>query len=500
MSTSLGTIAKSRAFWPVLTAILGLAAFLRFWHLASSPGTDWDESMYASIGDNMAKHDLLQAKAEAGTSGETYLYHPPFHFILLGLWFRLVGSGITQERYLTAIGGLLMLVVLGLWLRKFMSDGWVLFTVGLLAIDGWVVFTGRVGWFENLMMPLGIAALWLYHRAVSNPSTGKFIVAGLGLATVVIYKHIGALFLFAVLLTWVLLRKEKRGHIVLFATAAVTLGVYVLVMFSVYGRVFINDNTVQLRRITGQRESRGAVTNFDQIEESLKHQYNIYLVTVAILAVAVTVAFISYIRMALHKREFNDGQAILAGWTVATALTFAVSMLFLPHYLVMLIVPSFTALIASVEHGYKLTHPRDNRGQAIRARIATVMVACSAVILAFNMVAFQGRIVEDHGDAFKQVAAWTGKNLKSTDVAITEESIGNRIPIGYCKIAHPGACKPSAKNHGKGADYLITLNTITQQPPQTPLMDRLIKNSKKLAVFRDFKNTMTVYKLPVGWR
>ena len=30
-------------------------------------------------------------------------------------------------------------------------------------------------------------------------------------------------------------------------------------------------------------------------------------------------------------------------------------------------------------------------------------------------------------------------------------------------------------------------------------MDRLIKNSTKLASFKDFKNTVTVYRLKKGW-
>jgi 4-amino-4-deoxy-L-arabinose transferase-like glycosyltransferase len=172
-----------------LSLILLAGAFLRFWQLGSRPGFDWDEPVYTDIARHLAGEDLLAAKTDYTAQPEPYLYHPPFYYMVLSLWFRLFGSGIVQARQLAACSSIVLLGLLAAFLRAHIAD-WSLLATGMIAFDGWLVFTNRVSWIENLMMPLGVAALWLYRRASNQPATGRFAIAGAALGGVVVFKHV----------------------------------------------------------------------------------------------------------------------------------------------------------------------------------------------------------------------------------------------------------------------------------------------------------------------
>lgn len=487
---------RKSSFWLLLTGILAIASVLRVWQLATRPGYDWDETVYHAIGANMAEDNLLQAKPEYGSPREPYLYHPPLYFMLLGLWFRTFGTGMTQGRALAVVGSLIMLVVLALWLRRLVGDRWALVATFVLAIDAWVVFTNRVGWIENTMMVIGIVGLVLYHRALVNSSAFGYLIAGGVLGLVTVYKHVGLYFLVAVVIHWLIIRRESRKHLVLIGTSLAVFLSYIGILSMTYGTTYWDQSTVQIQRILGMRESRGAVNSFSDIVNPLVAQYKIFAVTlllVAIGGVLVLILGIKEIRNALrHRRATRQrrspvpalmkdqplGYTLLFAWAAAAALCFGVMRLWLPHYFAMIVIPMIcflAAILANGQHDSK-------KATRLTAIILTVIVAA-------NALAFYGRFVVKQDNALKDVATWVDKNLPQNARIMTEESIGSALNVKeYCKLGHANRC-------AEKSSYVITYDSHTQSPPDTPAVNNALHNAKKLASFKGFKEDLTVWEI-----
>jgi hypothetical protein len=110
-----------------------------------------------------------------------------------------------------------------------------------------------------------------------------------------------------------------------------------------------------------------------------------------------------------------------------------------------------------------------------------------AVLLAVNGVTFWERIAGRNDNALAAVAAYASAHLPPRAVILTEETIGTIIKQPYCKMFRVQTCP---------ASYIITYTSHTQQPPDIPLLHRLIAEGTKLAVFQGFKEQITVYRVP----
>ena len=480
---------KARAwrFNLILLGILAVASGLRFWQIATKPGYDWDESVYQVIGANMADHNMVQAKTEAGFAPEPYLYHPPFYYMLLGAWFRVFGNGVPQSRELAAVGSLFMLVVIAYWLKRIVGTTWALSATALLAIDGWMVFTNRVGWFENIMMPLGILGLWLYGNALKRPSFVQFALAGSALGAVTVFKHVGIYFLIAVLVNWVVVRQKHRLHIALFGVAGLMMGIYVGIMSLVYGTTYWSASTVQIQRILGMRESRGSVNSLSDIITPLVAQYRIFFVTLLLVAITSVLVLLRTWQMIRRRTTAVLGDnTLLFSWASAALLCFGIMRLWLPHYFLMIIVPIYCYLAREMQL-WSEARAKPVKCRHGRKRKSKLLIAAIAVILAANATAYWVRIVSGTDNALKATAIWMHNNVPEDSIVVTEESIGAVIEQPYCKIAHAGACH--------GATYIVTYNSHTQQPPRLRSVNEMLATATKLKTFRGFKEDITILRL-----
>ena len=150
-----------------LGAVFVLAILMRFPGLASKPGYDWDEPVYANIGASLANGDGLHLKADFGSVTAPYLYHPPFYFWLLSGWMRVFGTGIGPARFLAATMSIAVLALLFVLMRRRWGT-LALIPLIVLATDGWLVFSNRVSWIENSMLVLAAAAILAYDWALRS--------------------------------------------------------------------------------------------------------------------------------------------------------------------------------------------------------------------------------------------------------------------------------------------------------------------------------------------
>lgn len=476
-------------FWIAGVVLLAIAAILRLWDIASRPGFDWDESVYANVGENLATSGRLEAKTEYNEVPEPYLYHPPFYFWLLAGWFRLFGSGITEARTMAALSSLIVLVLLLGFLRKQIGN-WALLAVVLIAVDGWMVFSNRVSWIENVMMPIGIAALWVYLNAYRRMDTRLFALAGILIGFVTVFKHVGLYFWVAVLIHWLITREQAKRHWVLVGCAAAMVASYIISMTLAFGNDFWRESGIQLIRIAGLRESRGALNELIDFVVPLTQQYRIFAMTV-LLTVAVVVVLVIRALGCFRNRSVAalNGHTLLFAWALSALTCFAVLQLRLPHYFMMIVVPLYSYLVAEVKrlYEYATAHCSEvNRPLTLRpAIIASVVVA---VILGASLSGALLRLNDD-SNALRETATWVKANLPPDARVIAEEPVGTAIGQPYCKIWRAAECEKSAR-------YLITYVSTTQDLPNSLALYRMIGQGAVEAEFVGFKERITVYKLP----
>jgi 4-amino-4-deoxy-L-arabinose transferase-like glycosyltransferase len=477
-------------------AILLLAVVLRFNNLALSPYYEWDEPVYTSIGSHVARTGVIQVKTELASDEPYYLYHPPFHFLLLGEWFKAFGARIEIARILSAILSILTLVILFFFLLGYDPDGEMaaLLAMLLLSVDGWMVFSNRVAWIENAMMPIGIMGLWIYDSALRDdtPQQWRYNLAGFVLAAAALYKHVGLYFLLAVAICWWIGgRRHARAHVTMAATALALILFYVWSMYLAYGSTFLEQYQIQVRRTLGLQESRGIVESLDHLVAAVTGNYGIYagMIATSLLSLGL---FFRRIFSAVRRRSMAplQGNRLLFSCTAAALLFFGSISLKIPHYYLMILVPlySFAAVEVALEARRNPRH---------RKFIAVVVFLLCALNLntALNLFAGPQR---NAGAALRQYLL---DNEPPDAVVIAEETTGTLIDQPYLKIGRFHRYLNEGILEKYDPTLLVTYESITQHPPDSPDLKRLMEISTLVETFEDFKCRLTLYRLPEGvWR
>ena len=340
--------------------ILLLAAGLRLWNIGTNPGTEWDEPVYTNIAAHVANFGIVEYKAPLG-HGLLYLSHPPFYFLLLGNWFRVVGIGITQARIFSVLMSLLTITVLFLYLRERMGR-WALLPTLIVAADGWLVFANRISWIDNSVIFFGILGMWAYYRALRSNKPSAFILAGCALGFTLIFKQLGVYFCAVPLMNWLLSRQQTRNHKFLFGTTALCAAVYVAAMSVIYKGTYISQTLSQIFRSTGAVTSRGNVDSIQQIISALLGQYSVFAFSIFLCVVSLVWLAVDIIR-SVRQRDgtWLHRYSLEASWIIASLVVFAAIQIKFPNYFIYLMIPLFIYLgmrgADTARSGWRRNHP-----------------------------------------------------------------------------------------------------------------------------------------------
>lgn len=466
-----------------LLALLVLAAAIRLWDILNRPGFEWDEPVYASVASNLLNGNGLEVKGQYGVPSEPYLYHPPFYFNLLRGWYWLFGEGIGSARVLAAVMSLVTLVLVYAFFKRAYGR-WAMLPVVLLATDGWMVFTNRIGWIENTMMVLALLGLWLYCRADESGRNRDFVLAGVAIGACVIFKHVAAYVLLAVVINWFIQgRHSTRQHFFLLASSLAVFAVYLLAMTLIYsydgGNHYWDQFGVQFDRTTGSGEARGTLENPNQAFDAIFSAYYVFYATIILGALSVGLVVWRVVQAVVTRSLQRLKPVSLAfSWALSALVFFGLINLKFPHYFLMAITPLYIYLSAEVVQLYK-AKPEWGKGLGLAL----------AIVVGLNIVTFGQRIVGHNDNALEAVKAYTAESLPPNAVVVTEESVGTIIPQPYCKLHRAGECRQVAQ-------YLIIYTSITQSPPDTPAIEEMMQSGQQVAKFSGFKEDITVYRLP----
>ncbi|HEU4785487.1 MAG TPA: glycosyltransferase [Ktedonobacterales bacterium] len=465
--------------------ILIVSAGIRLWDLGARPGYEWDEPVYGSVGAHFAQFGTVTYKASIARP-TVYLSHPPFYFIMLGEWFRMVGTGITQARMLSAIMSLLLITILFLYLRQRMG-AWALLPTLLVAFDGWIVFANRISWIDNSVVVFGVLGIWAYFHALKRNTTRAYVVAGLALGFTLVFKQLGIYFCAIPVLNWIFSRQRTRGHVVMLGTIVVCFMLYLGYMVSVYKDAFVRQTMSQIFRSSGAVTSRGVVSPQDVIT-ALVGQYHIFAFTV-FLCTASMVWLVIDITRSIRRRDSSwlRRYSIEASWIIAGVVVFIAVQIKFPNYFIYLMIPLFVYLgmrIRDVATSWLAARPRHPR----LLRIGLIWLIAFAI--AADLGAFYLRIVDQNDNALLQVATYVTANIPASDTVLADEPVGVMIPQPYCKLESAGTC-PNVK-------WIVTYTSLTQKLPtqaSDPQLYVLLQGSEKVVVFVGFKETITVYRV-----
>jgi 4-amino-4-deoxy-L-arabinose transferase-like glycosyltransferase len=460
-----------------IALIVGTA--LRLWRLGVTPAWQWDEAVYWQIGLQLQQHGRLAEHYVYGLPHEPFLYQPPFYFLGLAQWFRLTGASIFHARVLGVGFTALMQVVLFRLLWKLHGLRPALFAIIPVIFDGWLLYIERVSYIENALMLLIVGAFLLYQRALEHPSWQRFALAGVAVGSAAVFKQTGVYVLVAVLLCWLIVRRDHRGHLVLLTTALSVIVAYVLVMLRVFSGsgMFIDQSLVQVRRVLGLEHSGGTLTSPGRVLHLLSAQYRFFVPSL-ILAGAAAVIAAGRTWQCYRARSWRPAQpnALLYSWLVTGVIVFGVSSLKFPQYFALVLVPGYCYLWTEVARW-----DWSARWKNVAMSVATGLGIGSLLL---TVPAFSA-------NSLAEVQHYAATRIPASAIVVTEESIGDLITQPWCTVEKAGACA------GGVASYAITWQTYLQSSfdQGDRAFHRLMVGAIAIKRFAGAAGTATVWKL-----
>ncbi len=204
----------SRPGWFILAFIIGLATLGRFWSLGlADPLTDEPSYLFRSLGyfDFLASPyqttPLEWSSERAWWTWLSFHDHPPFHFLLQFLLFKITGVSLVAGRILPALAGVGTVVIIFDLLRR-LSDLRVAVIGGLLlAVNAHMLWISRIGLQESLVLFLVFLSLWLTHQLIRRRRAYLWVGAVMGLA--IMTKLTAIIIVPLTLLFWFIVHRDE---------------------------------------------------------------------------------------------------------------------------------------------------------------------------------------------------------------------------------------------------------------------------------------------------
>jgi 4-amino-4-deoxy-L-arabinose transferase-like glycosyltransferase len=470
--------------WPtyvvvlVFTAVLGIGTGLRLWHLGISPAWQWDEAVYYRVSVNV-QHGVLSEHSHY-RAFEPFLYQPPFYFLVLSRWFDIVGASIYHARILGVIFTAAMQAALFRLLWKIHGPTVALFATIPVIIDGWLMYIERVSYIENALLLLIVAGLLLYQNALDKPSWQRFAIAGAVIGFAGAFKQTGAYVLIAVLLCWLVTRRNHKGHLVLVGAGLAVLLTYLLVMIRVFDVPhhdwFIGQSTTQIRRVLALQQSGGTLTSPAGVLHLLAAQYRFFIPSV-LVALAALVTVVRRVLQCYLARSWKPAQdnALLFSWLVTGIVVFGLSSLKFPQYFALILIPAYCFVWTEVT--------RWNWRSAWKSTVMGTAVVAALGSFALTIPAFSV-------NTLAEVQRYAATRIPASDIVVTEQSIGDLIQQRWCTVEVATACLHAAT-------YAITWRTYLQSSftEGNKAFHELMVGAVPIKTFSGAVGTATVWKL-----
>ncbi len=463
----------------LFTGLLLLGIVIRVWRLSVLPAWQWDEAVYWRVSESV-QHGVLAEHSVYGLPWEPFLYQPPVYFVLMAQWFNLTSASIYHARLLGVICTGVTQVTLFRLLWRIHGPRLALFAMLPVIFDGWLLYAERVSFIENTLMVLVVMAFLLYQGALDQPSWPRFAVAGLAAGAAASFKQTGAYVLVAIMLCWLIERREHRGHFVLLGIALTVVAAYLISMIRMYDLAghpwFIDQSLVQVRRVLGLQNSDGTLTTPGGALHLLAAQYR-YFVPSLLLAAAAFLIAVRRTWQCYRARDWSPARpnALLYAWFATGVVVFGSSSLKFPQYFALILVPAYCYLWTELAHW--------------TLRSAVKLAAAGAATLA-GIGSFLLTVPAFSVNSLAEVQSYAARQIPSQAIVVTEQSIGDLIQQRWCTVEEAGACVGHAT-------YAITWQTYLQSSfdQGDAAFYQLMKGATPIRSFGGAAGTATVWRL-----
>nr|MDQ3008739.1 hypothetical protein [bacterium] len=182
---------------------------------------------------------------------------------------------------------------------------------------------------------------------------------------------------------------------------------------------------------------------------------------------------------------------IFLAWYLSAAAFLAVVALKAPHYLIILLIPSYL-MIGSYIYSVVIRLPDIEEVRALVPIVLTVLVMA-------NIGTWNYRFIQhEPDDAMLETIKFFASELKGQvqPVVLTEETLGVMLPENaiYWNLHYRRADAWIIST----ADYVVLYNTLTQDPPDSPLIEELLQHAVLIRQFEGFKETIRIYQIVGG--
>lgn len=476
----------------LIVLLLASAALARFWQIGRSPAYDYDEPVYTRIASNLNHYGIMSARMETGTPMVTYNFHPPYYFRMLAKWFQLFGEGIASARTMAACMSIVVLGLLFVLLKRQVGWGWAYVGTLVLAFDGWLLFENRMSYIENTLMVFIVAGILVYQAAGMMPPSryrlkaSLYILAGVVIGFASMFKYIGAYVILAILINWLITRRENRYHLLMMGfLAGVVAAVLAYLVMRPGGSAYWQAITIQFQRTDGTVSSSGNITTLSDALGPLINQYRIYAFTLMAAGIA-GLLMIFRLGQAAYLRSIDRirPNSLFYAWAMAGSIMIVASKLRFPHYFIVVLEPLLLYLIVEVAAWVK----RQSGKRLLVGFVVLALVAEGSVVA--GAIATSIRMTGDNRNALSEAATFIRTHARSQDLVIADDPLAAIFPQRWCAPVHAYMCDTKV-------NWVVVYTTAAQKLSDDPAYLEILPRTVPVAKYSSFKDNIVIRRVVV---
>jgi 4-amino-4-deoxy-L-arabinose transferase-like glycosyltransferase len=226
----------------MILLILSIGIILRVWDLGVIPSWDYDEGVNINIAWNLVHGSLSWFNLEY-----TFVPHPPLFFIAAGAFLKIFGNDLLVLRALTALYGILTLILLYLMGREFLNEKMGLLISFLFAIYPNAIFFGRIGFANNQLMLLSVLTLYSLLKYFKHRTAKWAYLASLSAGLASVTEASGIIMVLSVGLVFLVYDRKKLLRVLFISSAPFALFFFSMLVISPHS--FIHDINYQFERL-----------------------------------------------------------------------------------------------------------------------------------------------------------------------------------------------------------------------------------------------------------
>jgi hypothetical protein len=447
--------------------------------------TDWDEYVYESAAKGTAETGFPSLEVNPGEEPVPFFYQPFFHFFLM------VATGsltIESARYLSAVIATIAIAAMIFATYSItQSKRTALLSGLLLTTDGWFLYTSGLVKLDTAALTIGLFGIGLFARSLRNGTLTTTFFAGLVLGLSADYKHIAAFGLVAVAIHWIFSLNKHKTHGVALLVGSLCVFLFVDFMAIYIGRPYLDANVVQLQRALGFRSARGLDADLGTILRALGQTYFVFGGSILLIVIGAVGSVFDLVNRRIKSR-YNTDSSLYVPTLASSYLWAAFFMLVLlkmknPHYVVILIAAADICAASLLT----VMKQKSKRLRVLANLLLSIVLALNVVTLVVRATYFSGV------DAMSE-AKFAVEHLPADASILSEE------PICQMKLATQTCTKldlyATLKNTVPPIQYIVLIMTTTQKPPAQYDVQKLIAESAQIASFGDWKNNIVVLQTP----